>query len=90
MVADQDNLSKPLFRKVELSIEESQRIYDSNGFLLRAATVCVKDSSESEVNYFKVNAINTSSFKSFFVAMNLSVVIDNYLHVRYGISWLNE
>jgi len=49
MVADQDNLSKPLFRKVELSIEESQRIYDSNGFLLRAATVCVKDSSESEV-----------------------------------------
>ena len=65
MVADQDNLSKPLFRKVELSIEESQRIYDSNGFLLRAATVCVKDSSESEVKYFKVNAINTSSFKSF-------------------------
>ena len=53
MVADQENLSKPLFRKVELSIEESQRIYDSNGFLLRAATVCVKDSSESEVNYFK-------------------------------------
>ena len=53
MVADQENLSKPLFRKVKLPIEESQRIYDSNGFILRAATVCVKDSSESEVKYFK-------------------------------------
>ena len=54
MIAIQENLSKPLFaafRKVELPIEE--RIYDSNGFLLRAATVCVKDSSESEVKYFK-------------------------------------
>ena len=65
MVADQDNLSKPLFRKVGLPIEEPERIYDSNGFLLRVATVCVKDSSESGVKYFKVNAINTSSFKSF-------------------------
>ena len=52
MIAIQENLSKPLFaafRKVELPIEE--RIYDSNGFLLRAACVCVKDSSENEVNY---------------------------------------
>ena len=36
-----------------LESSTSQRIYDSNGFLLRAATVCVKDSSESEVKYFK-------------------------------------
>ena len=39
--------SKPLFGPKKTQFEE--RIFDTDGSLLRAACVCVKDSSEQEV-----------------------------------------
>ena len=44
-------------KMAKVKIPPEGKIYDSDGFWLRAAAVCVRDESESEVSYFFVRSL---------------------------------